>query len=102
MEGRFPKDWKEGIIVKIPKKGDNRNCNNWGGITLLVVIGKVFTRIILDRISGILEAGIRKEQAGFRPNRSCIDQFNTKDYNRALFRVPVTTIPVVCGLPENI
>jgi hypothetical protein len=42
-----------------------------------VVISKVFTRIILDRISGILETGIRKEQAGFRPNRSCIVQINT-------------------------
>jgi hypothetical protein len=76
-EERFPKDWKEGIIVKIPKKGDYRNCNNWRGITLLVVISKVFTRIILDRISGILETGIRREQAGFRPNRSCIDQIDT-------------------------
>jgi hypothetical protein len=28
-EERVPKDWKEGIIVKIPKKGDYRNCNNW-------------------------------------------------------------------------
>jgi hypothetical protein len=36
----FPKDWKEGIILKIPKKGDYRNCNNWQGITLLVVISK--------------------------------------------------------------
>jgi hypothetical protein len=76
-EGRFSKDWKEGIIVKIPKKGDYRNCNKWRGITLLVVISKVFTRIILDRISGILETGIRKEQASFRPNRSCIDQIST-------------------------
>jgi hypothetical protein len=32
-EERFPKDWKEGIIVKIPKRGDYRNCNNWRGIT---------------------------------------------------------------------
>jgi hypothetical protein len=63
--------------VKIPKKGDYRNCKNWRGITLLVVTSKVFTRIILDRISGILETGIRKEQAGFRPNRSCADQINT-------------------------
>jgi hypothetical protein len=63
--------------VKIPKKGGYRNCNKWRGITLLVVISKVFTRIILDRISGILETGIWKEQAGFGPNRSCIDQINT-------------------------
>jgi hypothetical protein len=40
-EERFPKDWKEGIIVKIPKKGDYRNCNNWRGITLLVVISSL-------------------------------------------------------------
>jgi hypothetical protein len=38
---RFPKDWKEGIILKIPKKGDYRNCNNWRGITLLVVISSL-------------------------------------------------------------
>jgi hypothetical protein len=76
-EERFPKDWKEGIIVKIPKKGDYRNFNNWRGITLLVVISKVFTHIILDRISGILETRIQKEQAGFRHNMSCIDQINT-------------------------
>jgi hypothetical protein len=49
-EERFPKGWKEGVIVKIPKKGDYRNCNNWRGITLLVIISKVFTRIILDRV----------------------------------------------------
>jgi hypothetical protein len=101
-EERFPKGWKEGVIVKIPKKGDYRNCNNWRGITLLVIISKVFIRIILDRISGPLETEIRKEQAGFRPNRSCIDQINTKDYNRAVFRVHITTTPVVCRLPESI
>jgi hypothetical protein len=88
--------------VKMPKKGDYRNCNNWRGITLLVVISKVFTRIILDRISGILKTGIRKEEAGFRPNRSCIDQIHSKNYNRAVFRVPITTIPVVCRLLESI
>jgi hypothetical protein len=31
-EERCPKDWKEGIIVKILKKGDYRNCNNWRGM----------------------------------------------------------------------
>jgi hypothetical protein len=40
-EERFPKDRKEGIILKIPKKGDYRNYNNWRGITLLVVISSL-------------------------------------------------------------
>jgi len=31
---KFPKEWKEGIIIKIPKKGDLSQCRNWRGVTL--------------------------------------------------------------------
>ena len=44
----IPKDWQNGIIIKIPKKGDLSDCNNWRDITLLSVPGKVFCRIILQ------------------------------------------------------
>jgi hypothetical protein len=47
-EEKFPKEWTEGIIVKIPKKGDLSDCNNWRGITLLIVISKNFNKIILE------------------------------------------------------
>lgn len=30
----IPKDWGMGLIFKIPKKGDRRNCDDWRGITL--------------------------------------------------------------------
>ena len=46
----WPKTWKQGLIVKIFKKGDLRDCNNWRGVTLLPVISKVFCRMIIDRI----------------------------------------------------
>ena len=26
---KLPKEWKEGIIIKIPKKGDLSQCKNW-------------------------------------------------------------------------
>jgi hypothetical protein len=26
---RFPKEWKEGIIIKVPNKGDLSQCRNW-------------------------------------------------------------------------
>jgi len=26
---KFPKEWKEGIIIKVPKKGDLSQCRNW-------------------------------------------------------------------------
>lgn len=73
----FPDDWKEGIIVKMPKKGDISKCENWRGITLLNVSSKLFYRIILNRISEILYNKIRREQSGFRPGYSCIDNINT-------------------------
>lgn len=77
-EKKFPGEWKERIIVKIFKKGNLKKCKNWRGVILLAVISKVFKRIILERVGRALEMGeVRKEQARFRPNRSCIDQINT-------------------------
>jgi len=73
----FPKEWKEGIIIKVPKKGDLSQCRNWRGTTLLAVISKIFNKIILERIKNSLEMGLLKEQAGFHHNRSCIDLINT-------------------------
>jgi hypothetical protein len=47
------------------------------GATVLVVIIKIINKIILERFKDMLERGLRKEQAGFRHKRSCIDQINT-------------------------
>ena len=68
-----PDEWREGYIVKIPKKGDSSQCQNWRGIQLLSVPSKIFSRIVLGRIKFALDKMLRKEQAGFRQNRSCID-----------------------------
>lgn len=73
----FESDWKKGVIVKLPKKGDLRQCNNWRGITILNVINKIMAHIIHGRIINHLESTLRDEQAGFRANRGCIDQSNT-------------------------
>ena len=58
------------MIVKIAKKGDLTKCGNWRGITLLSVFGKVLGRVIITRISDGIDAKLRREQAGFRRNRS--------------------------------
>ena len=43
-------EWREGIIVKVPKKEDLGYCNNHRGIMLLSVPGKVLNRILLVRM----------------------------------------------------
>ena len=50
-----------------------KNCNNWRGITLLSVPSKVFLRVIATRIIKAIDGILRKEQAGFRANKGCID-----------------------------
>ena len=69
-----PTDWKEGFIVKLPKKGDLSQCKNYRGIMLLSTPGKVFNRIILDRMKVAVDKLLRDHQAGFRKDRSCSDQ----------------------------
>ena len=72
-----PGGWKMGLIVKLPKKGDLSFCKNWRGITLLSITYKVFSSVILDRISEALDPLLHKEQAGFRKGRSCGDHIFT-------------------------
>ena len=73
-ERMIPNDWSEGIIVKIPKKGALKDCNNWRGITLLSIQSKILAKIIIQRISVAVDQQLRKEQAGFRKGRGCIEQ----------------------------
>jgi len=76
-EEEVPADWKEGYLIKLPKKGDLSNCANYRGITLLSVPGKVFNRVLLERMKGQVDTLLRDQQAGFRKNRSCVDQIAT-------------------------
>ncbi|VDP84715.1 unnamed protein product [Schistosoma mattheei] len=76
-EEQVPMDWKEGHLIKIPKKGDLSKCENYRGITLLSVPGKVFNRVLLNRMKDAVDAKLRTQQAGFRNDRSCTDQIAT-------------------------
>ena len=73
----IPDDWKEGYLVKLPKKGDRKECQNWRGIMLLSTTGKVLNRIILERLKLEVDKRLRDEQAGFRKDRSCTHQVVT-------------------------
>ena len=68
-----PKDWADTILVPIPKKGDLSNCNNWRGISLLDVAGKVTARILQDRLQHVAEEELPESQCGFRKGRGCTD-----------------------------
>ena len=72
--GVAPRDWKSAIIVPIRKKGSRLECTNYRGISLLSVVGKVFARVLNDRVKGLTEGSVMDEQGGFRSGRGCLDQ----------------------------
>ena len=77
QQERVPADWKNGIIIPLPKKVDLSDCGNWRGITLLSAPGKVFARVLLNRMQDAVGRLLRQQQASFGRGKSCTDQIFT-------------------------
>ena len=73
--GHVVDDWRNALIVPILKKGNLLSCENWRGISLLDVIGKILARIIQDRLQVIAESILPDSQGGFRKGHGCLDIF---------------------------
>ena len=72
--GSVPQAWKDASIVTIDKKGDRTDCRNYRGISLLSIAGKIFARILLNRISTHITPEVVPEtQCGFRGNWTTVD-----------------------------
>ena len=63
--------------IPIPKKGNLRSCDNWRGISLLEVVGKVVARIIQGRLQKLAERELPESQCGFRKRRGYMDMVFT-------------------------
>ncbi|KAI8517815.1 hypothetical protein Bbelb_038320 [Branchiostoma belcheri] len=61
------------IVTLYKNKGERSDCNNYRGISLLSVVGKVYAKVILTRLHGLAEHVYPESQCGFRANRSTID-----------------------------
>ena len=66
--GEFPEEWAVGIIVILFKGGEKNDINNYRGITLLSVIGKLLVGMLNERLTKFVEKHkiVHQNQAGFR------------------------------------
>ena len=70
-----PLDWVSACVVPLYKgKGDKFDCGSFRGISLLSVVGKLYGRILIERVREGTENVIGEEQGGFRRGRGCVDQ----------------------------
>ena len=51
-----PQAWWDAELVPIPKKGDLSSCDNWQGIALLDIVGKLVGRLIHSRLQLLAES----------------------------------------------
>ena len=70
---KTPKNWARMLVKPIHKKGDKLVPSNYRPISLLSIPGKVFSRILLDRMKTRTEQATGKSQFGFRPGRGTVD-----------------------------
>jgi exonuclease III len=77
LENDKPDLWSFMNIVPVPKSGNLSNTNNYRGISLICIIAKLYNRLILNRIRGVLDVRLRINQNGFRPKRSTVGQILT-------------------------
>ena len=64
----------KGCILLFPKKGDLGLTTNYRGITLTSIAAKVYNDLLRNRIEPKIDNILRKNQNGFRRNRSMTSQ----------------------------
>ncbi|CAK1594622.1 unnamed protein product, partial [Parnassius mnemosyne] len=72
---RVPEDWCKAVIVSIYKgKGSQQDCKNYRGISLLSIVGKLYAKVLIERVMEETDGKIWDVQAGFRKGMGCTDQ----------------------------
>ena len=67
----------KGCILPFPKKSDLRLAKNYRGITLTSIAAKIYNVLLRNHIESKIDNILRKNQKGFRRNRSTTSQILT-------------------------
>ena len=70
---KTPEDFSKMIVLPIHKKGDKMERSNYRAIALLSTPGKVFLKILLERMKANVDIKLKESQYGFRSGRGIVD-----------------------------
>ena len=92
---KTPHDFGKMIVSPIHKKGDKLPHENYRAIALLSIPGKIFLKILLNRMKDKVNAKLKETQYGFRAGRGTVDaifivrQIIEKAREKSLFEFPL-------------
>ena len=71
---QWPQAWKRSIFIPIPKKGNVKECSDYGTSALISHASKVMFKILQARFQQYVNHELPDVQAGFRKGRGTRDQ----------------------------
>ena len=71
---QWPQDWKTSVFIPISKKGNSKECSNYGTIALISHTSKVMLKILQARLQQYVNRELPDVQAGLRKGRGTRDQ----------------------------
>ena len=71
---QWPQDWKRAVFIPIPKKGNSKECSNYGTIAFISHASKVMLKILQARLQQYVNRELPDVQAGFRKGRGTRNQ----------------------------
>ena len=71
---QWPQDWKKSVFIPIPKKGNAKECSNYGTIALISHASEVMLKILQIRLQQDVNSELSDVQPGFRKGRGKRDQ----------------------------
>jgi hypothetical protein len=68
----LPEEWKKSIIATIYKKGDERECSNYRGISVSSTTYTILSNVLLSRLTPCAKEITEDHPRGFRSTNSHI------------------------------
>ena len=71
---QWPQGWKRSVFIRIPKKGNAKECSNYRTIALISDTSKVMLKILQARLQQYMNRELPDVQTVFRKGRGTRDQ----------------------------
>ena len=97
---QWPQTWKRSVFIPIPKKGNVKECSDYGTIALISHASKVMFKILQTRFQQYVNHELPDVQAGFRKGRGTRDQIANICWIIKKARVPKTSTSALLTMPK--